>query len=79
MMRCPFEIGESVIYIADRHNSFLTKNKEYVVCEVSSILFGNIGINSDNDAFLIPNWEEFITKKEYRKKKLDKVNKKSLI
>lgn len=89
-MRCPFEIGDKIVCIEPNYhkikdNTFkmsdnmpyllrVTMDKTYEVIEIKSKLYDNIGIINDIDCSVIPSWDIFVSLKEYRKRKLKKIN-----
>lgn len=89
-MRCPFEIGDKIVCIEPNYHKIkdnvfessktmpyilrVTTDKVYEVIEIKSRLYDNIGIINDIDCNVIPNWDIFISLKEYRKRKLKRIN-----
>jgi len=89
-MRCPFKIGEKIVCIKtqDFVSSWSRDTKEitvlskignvYEVCVAESKLYDNICIMGDHGYKYVPTWTDFVTFKEYRKLKLDKINDSSI-
>ena len=89
-MRCPFQIGDKIVCIEPNYHkigennyqlsenmpylSRITNDKIYEVIEIPSKLYDNIGIVNDIGSNIIPRWEIFISLKEYRRRKLKKIN-----
>ena len=79
MRRCSFNIGDKIICIRQDVDIFYmdfttTRFKVYEVVEISSRLYNNIGIVNDKGNHIIPTWDDYVTLREYRKLKLDKIN-----
>ncbi len=79
MRRCRFNIGEKVICIRQDVDIFYmdfttTRFKVYEVVEIPSKMYDNVGIVNDKGSHIIPTWDDYITLKELRKLKLDKIN-----
>ena len=89
-MRCPFEIGEEVVCIEsvdyvskwtrDTNKKeitvLLTCDKHYIITTLNGKLYDNIGVKGDHGFEFQPNWLKFVSLKEYRKRKLNKLNQK---
>lgn len=72
MNKCPFQIGEKIVCITlDWDKTPCTIGKTYIV--KAGYLY--IMIKGDNNSSFIPDWKNFITLKEYRKRKIQKINK----
>lgn len=92
-MNCPFNIGDKVVYIKPnyvkiKYNTYelaidapiihsLTQYKVYTIVSNPKLWYDTVGIINDNDNFDIPNWQLFISTKQYRKLKLEKLNDKN--
>jgi len=78
MEMCRFNIGEKVICIREKDEFFMlyttTKYHFYEVCIIPTKLYNNIGIRNDLGNYIIPTWDDYVTLKEYRKLKLNKIN-----
>jgi hypothetical protein len=72
-MNCPFKIGEKIVCINKSWSSSpYTIGKTYIVQDG----YRYITIKGDHGSSFVPNWNEFITIKKYRKLKLNKLNEK---
>jgi len=72
-MRCPFNIGETVVCVNNEHSEkYLTNGKAYNITE-SSRSYQNLCIIADHGFSMIPGWDRFITQKENRRKKLNTI------
>lgn len=76
MRRCRFNIGDKIVCLRSEEYSYHTTSLFgiYEVVEIPSKMYDNIGIIDDNGIHIIPVWSEFLTIKEYRKLKLEKIN-----
>lgn len=80
-----FKGGDKIICIRDRdNNNYYTTSRKYYtttryciyeVVEIPNKSYNNIGIINDYGSYCIPNWDDYITLREYRKLKLEKINK----
>lgn len=72
-----FQIGDKIVCIKKLHNfTRYTVGNIYEVCEVAGLAYLNIGIKDDLNISVIPSWDQFVSIKEYRKLKLEKINEK---
>lgn len=79
-MKCPFKIGEKIVCIKRYEISSMspatTIGKTYEVYDNPHLNFNTICIRADHGCSIKPNWDFFVTLKEYRKIKLETLNKK---
>jgi len=75
-MKCPFKIGEKIVCVSKLWDMTpCTLDKIYIV----EAGYKYITIKGDHNSSFVPNWNEFITLKKYRKLKLNKLNQINLV
>ena len=72
---CPFKLNEEVIYIGETFGyAGITNGNKYRVTECRGRLYDNLGITNDVGVQFIPIWSNYISLKDFRKRKLDKIS-----
>lgn len=69
-----FDIGEQIVCVDNdyEHVDFpFTLWRTYEVMEITGKLYDNVGVINDKGNSSQPNWNRFISLKEYRKLKLE--------
>ena len=74
-LRCPFKIGEEIVCIDDKGLVTLIKNHTYVVATVKGKLYDNVGVKNDSGVVAQYGWDRFVSLQEYRKLKLQNIEK----
>ena len=74
-----FNIGDNIVCIKGYNTIWCmtTLFNIYKVVEVPNKIYdvsSNIGIFDDKGEFMRPEWDDYVTLREYRKLKLDKIN-----
>jgi len=77
MRKCPFKLNDEIVYIGELELIYyngLTPGKIYRTIEMSGRLYDNLGVINDTGHQFIPIWSNFISIKDARKRKLNKIS-----